>query len=107
MLLYLAERYQQTDFTLSAAHPEYGSYLNWLFSSDATLTFPQTLGVRYSQVEQPERQGTRPIRDAAQQHSAATIDHLRDLNFAFYQYLVAHLQFTQGFKAGPVLVSKR
>lgn len=65
MLLYLAERYQQTDFTLSAEHPEYGSYLNWLFSSDATLTFPQTLVLRYSQFEQPERQQPQVVKDYA------------------------------------------
>lgn len=65
MLLYLAERYQQTDFTLSVAHPEYGSYLNWLFSSDATLTFPQTLVLRYSQFEQPERQQPQVVKDYA------------------------------------------
>jgi len=65
MLLYLAERYQQTDFTLPATHPEYGAYLNWLFSSDATLTFPQTLVLRYSQFEQPERQQPQVVQDYA------------------------------------------
>lgn len=33
---------------------DYGSFLNWLFHADATLTFPQTLTIRYSQQE-PEK----------------------------------------------------
>ncbi len=65
MLLYLAERYQQTDLNIPAAHAEYGHYLNWLFSSDATLTFPQTLVLRYSQFEQPERQQPQVVKDYA------------------------------------------
>lgn len=33
----------------------YGSYLNWLYFSDATLTFPQTIVLRYSQLEPEAR----------------------------------------------------
>src|SRR4026208_773378 len=33
----------------------YGSYLNWLYFSDATLTFPQTIVLRYTQPEPEER----------------------------------------------------
>jgi glutathione S-transferase len=33
----------------------YGEYLNWLFMSDATLTFPQTIVLRYTQLEPEER----------------------------------------------------
>jgi glutathione S-transferase len=65
MLLYLAERYQQTSLNIPATHPEYGEYLNWLFSSDATLTFPQTLVLRYSQFEKPERQQPQVVKDYA------------------------------------------
>ena len=54
--LYLVERYQQHDFGLKPDHPEYGDYLNWLFHSDATLTFPQTVAIRYSLLEPKERQ---------------------------------------------------
>lgn len=32
---------------ISITEPDYGSYLNWLYHSDATLTFPQTLVLRY------------------------------------------------------------
>ena len=54
---YLVERYEQYDFGLKADHPEFGSYLNWLYHSDATLTFPQTLVMRYLHLEpSPEKQ---------------------------------------------------
>lgn len=53
--LYLVERYQKYDFGLKADHPEYGDYLNWLFHSDATLTFPQTVFIRYAILEPKER----------------------------------------------------
>jgi len=48
---YLVERYQQYDFGLKPDHPEYGDYLNWLYHSDATLTFPQTIAMRYLHLE--------------------------------------------------------
>ncbi|QQD18690.1 glutathione S-transferase family protein [Spongiibacter nanhainus] len=53
--VFLAERYSKPEFTLEASHPEYGDYLNWLFHSDATLTFPQTVYIRYQLQESPER----------------------------------------------------
>lgn len=55
---YLVERYQRHDFGLQPAHPEYGAYLNWLHHADATLTFPQTIAMRYYVLEpSPEKQG--------------------------------------------------
>ncbi len=53
--LYLVEKYEHFDLGLKPGHPEYGDYLNWLFHSDATLTFPQTLVLRYSALEPEER----------------------------------------------------
>lgn len=54
---YLVDRYQQYDFGLRPDHPEYGAYLNWLHHSDATLTFPQTIAMRYYYLEPtPEKQ---------------------------------------------------
>lgn len=52
---YLVERYQKKEFGIAIDHPEYAHYLNWLYHSDATLTFPQTLYLRYSQLEPEER----------------------------------------------------
>ena len=51
---YLVETYDQHAFGLTADHPEYGNYLNWLYHSDATLTFPQTLYLRYTRLEPDE-----------------------------------------------------
>ncbi len=52
---YLVERYGPTPLAVPAAHPEYGRYLNWLYFSDATLTFPQTIYLRYTTLESEER----------------------------------------------------
>lgn len=48
---YLVDRYQRFDFGLQPDHPEYGAYLSWLHHADATLTFPQTLVLRYYYLE--------------------------------------------------------
>ena len=52
---YLVERYGPTPLAVSADDPEYGVYLNWLHRSDATLTFPLTLVLRYTQLEPEEK----------------------------------------------------
>ena len=51
---YLVERHGPTELGLAVDHPEYGNYLNWLYHSDATLTFPQTLFLRYTRLEPDE-----------------------------------------------------
>lgn len=51
---YLVDRYQQWDYGLKPDHPQYGDYLNWLHHSDATLTFPQTITMRYYYLEPSE-----------------------------------------------------
>ena len=54
---YLVDRYERFDFGLEPQHPEYGAYLNWLHHADATLTFPQTISMRYYYLEPtPEKQ---------------------------------------------------
>jgi glutathione S-transferase len=60
---YLVERYGQLQFGLSPTHPEYADYLNWLYHSDATLTFPQAVALRYSVVEPPERRLPQAVED--------------------------------------------
>ena len=47
MAQYLVEKYGPTDLRVSPDEPDYPSYLKWLFHSDATLTFPQTVVLRY------------------------------------------------------------
>jgi len=52
---YLVEKYEKYEFGLKPQDAEYGAYLNWLYHSDATLTFPQTIFLRYSKLEPEER----------------------------------------------------
>jgi glutathione S-transferase len=52
---YLVERYGPTPLAVSVSEPDYGAYLNWLYFSDATLTFPQTIYLRYTALEPEER----------------------------------------------------
>jgi len=52
---YLVERYGPTPLAVATSEPDYGAYLNWLYFSDATLTFPQTIYLRYTALEPEER----------------------------------------------------
>ena len=44
---YLVEKYGPSDLQVTPDEEDYPNYLNWLFHSDATLTFPQTVVLRY------------------------------------------------------------
>ena len=48
---YLALRHSPGVHNVAADEPDFGDYLNYLHMSDATLTFPQTLVLRYSRFE--------------------------------------------------------
>ncbi len=74
--LYLVEKYGRRDLGLDPSHPEYGDYLNWLFHSDATLTFPQTIYLRYTRLEPEERR----LPQAAQDYRKWYLARLRLLN---------------------------
>ena len=60
---YLVDRYGPTPLSVDVSEPEYGSYLNWLHRSDATLTFPQTIVFRYTSLEPPERRLPQAVED--------------------------------------------
>lgn len=62
---YLAERHPEAGLRIAPAEPAYGAYLNWLHSSDATLTFPQTLVLRYGRLEPDERKLPQAVEDYA------------------------------------------
>lgn len=55
ILAYLAERHGPTPLAVAPTEPDYALYLNYLFQSDATFTFPQTLVLRYRVLEPPEK----------------------------------------------------
>jgi glutathione S-transferase len=82
---YLVDRYQRYDFGLEPSHTEYGAYLNWLHHADATLTFPQTIAMRYYVLEPtPEKQAV------AEDYSKWYIARLRrlDRHLESHEFLV-------------------
>jgi glutathione S-transferase len=48
---YLVTRYGPSPLAVEADEPAYGAWLNWLHFGEATLTFPQTLVLRYRRFE--------------------------------------------------------
>jgi glutathione S-transferase len=60
---YLVERHAPNELRVDPADPAYGDYLNWLYRSDATLTFPQTIVLRYSRLEPRERRLPQAVED--------------------------------------------
>ena len=75
---YLGTRYGPTPLMVGVDDPAYGAFLNWMYFSDATLTFPQTLVLRYSRLEPEERRNplrprcaARPIRRARSRPGSA------------------------------------
>ncbi|MDC0392660.1 glutathione S-transferase family protein [Gammaproteobacteria bacterium] len=51
MAQYLVEKYGPTDLRVMPDEKDYPNYLNWLHHADATLTFPQTVVLRYKYQE--------------------------------------------------------
>src|ERR1700721_144540 len=62
---YLGSRHGPTPLMVGADEPDFGAFLNWMYFSDATLTFPQTLVLRYSQLEPEERRNPQVAGDYA------------------------------------------
>lgn len=52
---YLAERHSPRGLHVAIDEPDHGAYLNLLHFGEATLTFPQTLVLRYRRFEPDER----------------------------------------------------
>ena len=81
---YLVERYGKHEFGLKPDHPEFGSYTNWLFHSDATLTCPQTVALRYGVMEPPPRKLPQAVEDYKKWYLARLrmlTAHLQDREF--------------------------
>src|SRR6202790_3016473 len=62
---YLVTRYGPTPLAVGIDEPDFGAYLNWLHFGEATLTFPQTLVLRYSQLEPEARRNPQVAPDYA------------------------------------------
>jgi glutathione S-transferase len=55
ILHYLATKHGPTPLAVQPDEPDFAAYTNYLFQSDATFTFPQTLVLRYRLLEPPEK----------------------------------------------------
>lgn len=75
---YLAETHAPNGLRMNPSEPDYGVYLNWLFRSDATLTFPQTIVLRYTRLE-PE---SRRLPQAAEDYTVWYLSRLRSVEAA-------------------------
>ena len=60
---YLATRHGPSPLAVDVAEDDYGAFLNWTHFGEATLTFPQTLVLRYSKLE-PEARRLPQVADA-------------------------------------------
>jgi glutathione S-transferase len=61
---FLAARFSPREMDVASVESDFGAYLNYLHFGEATLTFPQTLILRYSRFEQPERRQPQVAEDA-------------------------------------------
>jgi glutathione S-transferase len=116
---YLATKYGPTDLAVRVDEPGYGAYLNALHFGEATLTFPQTLVLRYTRLEPEERRMPQVAEDYAKwflgrlravearmvQHTTMAADRftMGDISVAYALLLAKNLgldaQFTPGVRA--------
>jgi glutathione S-transferase len=75
---YLATRYGPTPLAVGVDEPDYGLWLDWLHRSEATLTFPQTIVLRYTRLEPEERR----LKQAADDYTQWFLSRLRHLTRA-------------------------
>jgi len=111
---YLVDRYGPTPLGVGPEEQDYGLYLNWLHRSDATLTFPQTIVLRYTRLEPEERRLKQAADDYTQwffsrlrsvEAALADRDYLcagrftiADIAIGFALYLAETLNLRGGFK---------
>jgi len=72
---YLAQRFAPTPLNVEPGEADFGAYLNYLHFGEATLTFPQTLVLRYARFE-PE---ARRLPQVAEDYSKWFLARLRSL----------------------------
>ena len=63
---YLATRYGPSPLAVAPDEADYANWLDWLQRSEATLTFPQTIVLRYSQMEPEGRRLPQAVADYTQ-----------------------------------------
>lgn len=62
---YVVTKYGPSPLAVTVDDPAYGAFLNWLHFGEATLTFPQTLVLRYSRLEPDEKKNPQVASDYA------------------------------------------
>ena len=62
---FLATRFGPSDLAVATDEADYARYLNFLHMGEATLTFPQTIHLRYTRLEPPERRVAQAAEDYA------------------------------------------
>jgi glutathione S-transferase len=62
---FLATRFGPSILAVAPDEPDYAAYLNFLHMGEATLTFPQTIHLRYTRLEPPERRVAQAAEDYA------------------------------------------
>lgn len=120
---YLVDKYGPTDLAVGANEADYGIYLNWLHRSDATLTFPQTLVLRYTILEPEETRLPKVAADYSKWFYArlrtveeATANReflcagrftIADIAVGYALYLAEVLQLSGGFKPNTLAYYER
>jgi len=61
----LATKFGPSKLAVAVDEPAYPVYMNFLFMGEATLTFPQTIHLRYTRLEPPERRVAQAAEDYA------------------------------------------
>ena len=111
---YLVERHGPSSLGVAVDEADYGLYLNWLHRSDATLTFPQTLVLRYTYLETKERRlpsvaedyatwfhsRLRALEDTTAKREYLCADRftIADIAVGYALYLADSLKLSEGFK---------
>lgn len=120
---YLVDCHGPSDIGLTPKDKDYGLYLNWLHRSDATLTFPQTIVLRYTVLEPEERRLKQAVDDYTQwffsrlksveqatgerEYLCAGRFTIADIAVGYALYLADTLGFRGGFKPNTEAYYKR
>ncbi|MBI1250764.1 MAG: glutathione S-transferase [Alphaproteobacteria bacterium] len=112
MCLYLGARYGPTPLVVEPQEPEFAAFLNFLHMGEATLTFPQTIVLRYTVLEPPERRAAQAAEDyrkwflsrlraaaklAGPEFVCAGRFTMADISFAYALMLAERLGLAEGF----------
>jgi glutathione S-transferase len=75
---YLATRHGPSPLAVQVDEADYGLWLDWLHRAEATLTFPQTIVLRYTRMEPEERR----LQQAADDYTQWFLSRLRHVTRA-------------------------